>query len=297
MTELITIFVLVRNRVKFASEMVQSLAMQKNKNFCLVLSDNSDPNLDAFNELIKKYEDQFSKIEYKLRDGALNLWSHIKLCVNECNTKYINILHDDDLVNDDYIDWIISFIKDNPDINVMAPNAYKINSEGIITGKMRQSNCAITLKNTDDLYSSYFSSKSHGIASFPFYTYRLSTLKAALVSPLTCGYYSDVEILSRIVDKNPIYWSGKIVCKYRMHANNMSRSENINDRYSLGKLINETGSKKTISIYKSWLIYSLIVTKLKNKKQTFSSLINNINELKPSVFEIIKSIFNLIKII
>jgi hypothetical protein len=296
MGELITVFVLARNRVNFASKMIESLANQKNKNFCLVLSDNSEPNLGTLCELAKQCEHQFEKFDYRLRDGTIDLWNHLKVCVEECGTNYINILHDDDLVNDDYMDWIISTVKANPDIAAIAPNAYKINEEGSVTGRMRHSNLAIELKKIDDLYNSYFSPKSSGIACFPFYTYKVDVLKTALNLPLTCGYYSDVEILSRIVSKAPIYWSEKIVTKYRMHGDNMSKLENIVDRHSLGEHIKKTATKKTISIYKSWLIYSLIITNLKNKKQTYSSLIRDIKNLNPTILEISKSIINLIKV-
>lgn len=295
MSELITVYVLARNRVNFASKMIESLANQKNKNFCLVLSDNSESKLVAFNELVRRFEYQFEKFDYRLRDGINDLWSHLKLCVEECDTQYINILHDDDLVNDDYIDWIISTINANPDINVFAPNAHVINEEGSIIGKMRKSNLPVVIKKTDDLYNSYFSVKSSGIACFPFYTYRLTTLKTALTLPLTCGYYSDVEIISRMVGKTPIYWSEKLVAKYRMHSENMSKLENIIDRYSLGEHIKKTAAKKTVSIYKSWLIYSLIIAKLKNKRQTYRSLILNIGNLRPTILEITKSIISLVK--
>ena len=283
---MLTVYVLTRNRAEFLHAMVESVEKQTKKDYKFVLSDNSEPQFEVNNHDVKRLCFSIQNFRYARRNGNIDLWTHLTQCVNECDTEYINLLHDDDVLCENYIEWIFETIELVPNASAVVPNSYLIDASDKVFGKMRRSESELVISSQDQLLKEYFYWKTAGIGCFPFYTYKTQALKLALAEPLTCGYYSDLETILRIVKESNIYWSSKVVSRYRMHAQNMSKSENLKDRFALLEIIETKAAPSSIKMYRCWMVYAFLTFFITEKKLSATYILGSFKRLKPTVVEL-----------
>lgn len=266
-----TIYILTRGRLSYLKEAIQPLLIQSNNQFTLIISDSSASRSLSETQEIKNLIKKKLNSLYLKRSRHNSLWEHIRECVLECESEYITLLHDDDIICKNYVNWVNTILDRNRNISAVASNSVIIDQQGQYIRHSSESKEDLIIIKSDDLVEKYFRTKSLGIACFPFYTYNRKMLEQVMKINLTCGIYSDVEILMRLINTSKgLYWGSEVLASYRQHSTNMSARESISDRVSLLKLIEFSCSNKTAQVYKNWL-FSRIVINSMNYKNIFKN--------------------------
>lgn len=117
--KILTICIPTYNRPKALNDQLQVLLPQLNNEVKLVVRDNNS-NYD-----IKKLfpELNYDKFEYIRNDFNIGADANIARCMENCNTKWLWILGDDDLIKNNAVLNILDLLKSNPDycyINMQA---------------------------------------------------------------------------------------------------------------------------------------------------------------------------------
>lgn len=252
------IYILTRGRVNFLSAMIESLIKQKCTDFCIIVSDNREEATGIEEErtsIINKYP----QVSYINRKNCNTLWLHIKECVDACKSGFITILHDDDFLEEDYVCWVQKKLIEYPSAGAVAPNSFIVNKDSEVIGSAVYGKRELSITSREELLLSYFSPLSNKHPSFPFYTYRTEIIKKSLKHALTVGYYSDIELLLRIIDSGAeLIWGVDKKAFYRVHGENISSITHVEDRQRLLGYIKSVGSRNTFDAYCGWLIFELI---------------------------------------
>ncbi|MDO8262978.1 MAG: glycosyltransferase [Gallionella sp.] len=228
MTKL-TIFIQCYNRPAYAKSTIESVLNQTNKEFRLVISDNS-----SNDELYHLAQAEFPNIECRRRAPSLPALDHFNKSISEVDTDYFCLFHDDDLMEPEYVDAMLKTIELYPHAVAYACNAVTIDEEVVRKGSFFESGVKyVIIDNPRALASRYFSKYPNGFAPFPAYIYRSSVVKKIPLNPQTGGKYSDVSWLLEISKNGPIVWNSRELIRYRMHAANDSNLESLRDRLKL----------------------------------------------------------------
>lgn len=221
----LTIFILCYNRPDFAKQSIASVLSQTCQNFKLVVSDHSTN--DEVENMVKKH---FPGISYVRRPATLKHLEHFNLCIDEVETDYYCLFHDDDVMDSNFVGTFIEFIHSFPNAAAFACNA-RIETRGKV-----ETRPAFLSRKKYELFDSpkklaerYFSRNQSGIAPNPSYIYsrRLAGGERFIVNG---GKYADVSLLLDILRQGPIIWLNKQLMTYRMHGNNLGSIESLSDR-------------------------------------------------------------------
>jgi len=229
----LSIILLTHNRPLQAYEAILSIATQNNKNFKLIISDNSsDSSLeDMLNQHILN-SDQIN-FDYRKRDKVYSAVDHGNLCLNEVDTDYFCLFHDDDLMLPNFVENFWAVLKLNPQMVSCGMNAYIENlnsqenkSKRLFFKDFRRYIGPISPKN---LIEKYFGRNQLGIAPYPSYIYKKSALEKMRFTSED-GKYGDVTWLLRVSAMGPMIWVNLPSMIYRLHDGNDSMTELRRDR-------------------------------------------------------------------
>lgn len=126
--QIVTVFMLTHNREYYVKLAIESVLKQTYEKFCLIVLDNcSKDNTEA---VVTSFDDE--RVHYLYRESVPEYTNPI-FAFNECVTKYLIILHDDDLVGSTYLETVVNEIETNA-CDVVTVNATDIDeNEAIIT--------------------------------------------------------------------------------------------------------------------------------------------------------------------
>ena len=221
----LTIYILCYNRPDFARLSILSVLAQTCNRFTFIVSDHSTN--DAVQKMVSR---DFPDITYIRRSPALKHLEHFNACIEEVQTDYYCLFHDDDIMGSDFVKVMLESIFKYSAAAAFACNAY-IESHGKIEPRLAfLSRKKYELINTPrDLAKRYFSRNQSGIAPNPSYIYsrRLAGYQRFLVDG---GKYADVSLLLDILQRGPIVWVNSPLITYRMHGNNLGSVESFPDR-------------------------------------------------------------------
>ena len=225
----LTIFIQCYNRPAYAKLAIESVLRQTNREFRLVISDNS-----TNDEMQRLASSEFPAIEYRRRVPHLSALAHFNKSVSDADTEFICLFHDDDMMNPGYVDAMMESMERYPKAVAYACNAEIIDEHGSPRGVSFESgNAHIIIGNPRALAGRYFSRFPNGIAPFPAYIHRSSVVKQIPIDPGTGGKYSDVAWLLEISKRGSIVWNPQKQILYRMHAENDGVFESARDRLRL----------------------------------------------------------------
>lgn len=255
----LSIILLTHNRPLQAYEATLSIAAQNNKNFKLIISDNSSS--CSLKNIIDKHTSNFEGINfyYKKRSKAYSAVEHGNLCLNEIDTDYFCFFHDDDLMLPNFVENFWNVFRKYPDLVSCGMNAYieSLNvSEGagskLFFNDFRLYLGPVSPKN---LIERYFGRHQLGIAPYPSYIYKTDSVRDIQFRS-DDGKYGDVTWLLRVAARGSMIWVNSPSMIYRLHDGNDSLSESRKDRLRflafLKKNINNFGAK-IISDYRFFL--------------------------------------------
>jgi hypothetical protein len=175
-------------------------------------------------------KNEFPEISYIRRSSALKHLEHFNLCIEEVQSDYYCLFHDDDLMSPDFVDVMLNFIDNYP-----AAAAYACNANIETNGKLEPRSSFRSFREYElietprNLAERYFSRNQSGIAPNPSYIYsrRLAGDQRFLIDG---GKYADVSLLLDILRKGGIVWINRALMTYRIHGNNIGNVESLRDR-------------------------------------------------------------------
>lgn len=115
----------VKNVERYIQKSIDSVLNQTYGDFELIVLDDSDDNTT---EIIKSYSDE--RIKHHMVSG--NISHKLNYGLQIAQYDYISRMDGDDIIDSQKIEKQISFLLNNPQIDVLGTNYYCINDEGII---------------------------------------------------------------------------------------------------------------------------------------------------------------------
>ena len=225
----LTISIQCYNRPALAKLAIKSVLRQTNRDFRLIISDNS-----TNDELFRLVQTEFPTLEYRRRVPSLPALDHFNVSISEADTDFVCLFHDDDLMEPEYVSDMLKTIELHPQAVAYACNAVTIDGDFVRKGSFFESgDNHVIIETPRAMAGRYFSRYPNGFAPFPAYIYRSSVVKKIPIDPDTGGKYSDVTWLLEISKKGPIVWNSRELMRYRMHTANDSNIESLSDRLKL----------------------------------------------------------------
>jgi len=171
---------------------------QASKNFRFIVSDNSKDNqaIDRLNEL-----DESLVIIRRQRNLDARL--HWKLCVEECDSTYIALLHDDDELHIDFVETFWNWEDKIDHFSALGMNAVICVNDRPHKRSFMSAEALEGPLFFHEILDSYFAKFSRAIVPFPGYIFKTSLLKKIDLDR-NYGKYSDVRILVELTNYSGI---------------------------------------------------------------------------------------------
>ena len=130
---LVTIGIPTYNRADgYLKGAIQCALDQTYSNIEILISDNCST--DNTESLVKNFtDDRIKYIKHEKNIGAANNFNY---CVLNAKGDYFLLLHDDDLIDNDFIETCINFSKGNNDVGIIRTGMRRIDSEGKVIGEV-----------------------------------------------------------------------------------------------------------------------------------------------------------------
>lgn len=221
----LSLFVLCHNRPDDARQTLHSILSQTDKDFELIVSDNS-----SNDEVEHMMRAEFPSVEYRRRQPALFSLAHFNRCMDEVKGEYFCLFHDDDLMHPDFVRHMKEVLDAHPQAAACGCNA-RIETMGHIEPhpSFRALGRLEKLSSARDLARRYFARAQSGIAPFPGYVYRTGAVDG-LRMDVEGGKYTDVTWLLSLAMRGPMLWLNEPLMTYRIHGGNDGKVESPRDR-------------------------------------------------------------------
>ena len=146
---LITIFILTRKRPFYLKQAMESILKQTYEKFVVVVIDNCSK--DETYEIVKSFHS--SKVLYIERFSE-TMVGNIKFAFNICETKYLVVFHDDDIVMNNYLNEAVALLESNINLVAVGCSVDFINENGVVTKKC-YNNDGISVFKDDSYFLKY----------------------------------------------------------------------------------------------------------------------------------------------
>ena len=151
---LITIAIPTYNRADgYFKEALECALSQTYSNYEIIISDNFSS--DNTEELVRSYDDRRIIYHKQQRNIAPN--DNFNFCLDKANGKYFLLLHDDDLIDVDFLETCISGITPSDDIGIIRCGSRIINHAGKVIKEVENNDQG---KSTHELFSCWLDGRS-----------------------------------------------------------------------------------------------------------------------------------------
>lgn len=123
--QIITLFMTTYKRPDYVKLAIESVLKQTYSNFYLIVLDNMSN--DNTKDVVESFNDE--RVIYIEHDGSLT-GSNFAYAFQLVKTKYIIVVHDDDILESTYLDTMLSTMKDHKELTALSPTNAVIDSEG-----------------------------------------------------------------------------------------------------------------------------------------------------------------------
>lgn len=214
MNEKLDIYIVTFNRIEMLRKAITAVLSQTYNDFHLYILDNAST-IDV-ESLVKSFnDDRIRYIKHKENIGGLE---NIKYAFNHCDSDYIIVLHDDDIIDKELINTELKALQEDDDIIAISCNADIINDVDIVIGSYEYNNDEKDLYFVDNYFINYL--KTGKTLVFPATMYNNRLLKRYNLSiNEKVGPASDIIFhadLERTGKKLAI--SNRYLIKYRQHS-------------------------------------------------------------------------------
>jgi len=166
----ITVCVLTYNRANLLKKAIDSILNQTFSDFALFVIDNHSE--DHTYDVVKSYSD--SRLKYLRHERNIGGKANIEYALDHFNSKYLIIFHDDDEMEEDFIETEYRYMENNPNVVAVAGNATIINELGK-TVKISSKNKNTNIYKDGKLINAYLSEGKY--LNFPSLMYRSDFLR------------------------------------------------------------------------------------------------------------------------
>ena len=125
----ITTIVPTRNRAHLLEKTINSLLQQSDtmdRNKIIICDNNSQ---DSTEKLVKKYQKNFNNIEYYRHSKNIGLYQNFSFGITKVNTKYFNVISDDDQLTKNFFKECINIFNENKNIDIVIADTIVINQK------------------------------------------------------------------------------------------------------------------------------------------------------------------------
>lgn len=246
----VQIFVLAHNRPQLLRETLLSILSQDEKEFELIVSDNSSN--DSVQELIAN--EFVGRLTYRKRTPSLSPIAHFQTLLDEAHSEYLVLFHDDDLMSPSFVRVLKDFLNQHKNYSAAAPNAYLRINDHLSTRIFFPGAQVVTEVRSEEEMAYRYLDLSQFRMPFPGYMYRTAMIRGIKMNPKEGGKHADVSFLTKVANAAPVAWLGQPLFEYRIHSGNDSWSENIPSRLSLLRFVYRTTTitrkSKVVNTYK-----------------------------------------------
>jgi glycosyltransferase involved in cell wall biosynthesis len=125
----ITTIIPTRNRAHLLEKTIISLLQQSDttdKNKIIICDNNSQ---DTTEKLVKKYQKKFKNIEYYRHNKNIGLYQNFSFGISKVNTKYFNVISDDDQLTKNFLKDCINIFHEDKNIDIVIADTIVINQK------------------------------------------------------------------------------------------------------------------------------------------------------------------------
>ena len=248
------IFIATYNRPDLICNTIDSILLQKDWDFELIISDNS-----TNNETAKIVQEKYgNSIRYIKRETSVNVITHLNLILDEVDKDYFMIFHDDDTMRENMLLTIKNAFLTNPSLVAIGSNAKTIkNNETAKTWFLKDEETDHIISNATEMARRYL--EPNQIVPFPSYVYKGSIAKKLKFDITKGGKYSDVAFIIDVARFGNVLFLSKPLMNYFIHNGQDSFTNDFTAKLKLTRYIlkNTTISKddKALAAYRLNNIY------------------------------------------
>jgi glycosyltransferase involved in cell wall biosynthesis len=219
----ITIAIPTFNRPDLVCEAIESAIKQKtDKEYEIIVIDNcSDAEYqNQYNDVIEKYKPNGVKFfKNNLNIGMYGNWNK---CIQNSSGKYLTILNDDDLLNEDFISEVSMFTEDKTELIICKSQVLQNNKTIKIKTETKRK---INLLRFRKIFKGNPANGSAGVL--------INTEVARELNGFDINYNmsADYEFYARYYLKYGVLEYNKILAKYRLHGNNETFKKGVIESY------------------------------------------------------------------
>jgi glycosyltransferase involved in cell wall biosynthesis len=229
----VQLYILTYNRPNMVLKCIESVLNQTDLiNVQIIVSDNSDN--DDTEVILHKYA---SKITYLKRVPSLRSDMHFSALLKEANGEFVTLFHDDDILFPSYIEKVRERLVLQSDLIAVCSNAFYIKEDILTNECIRKSGYNEEIINQNILTREYIKITDNNPPPFSGYMYRVNAIKNLSLNIDDGGKYCDLAFLIKVASAGKIMWLSEALMGYRIHSNNDTKTEEINDRLKLVRFI------------------------------------------------------------
>jgi len=222
---LVSVCIPVYNGAEHIGETIESVLFQTYKTLEIIVLDNNSK--DKTNAIVSQYAQYDERIKLYKNVETVEMGDNWNNCVDYATGDYIMLLSADDLLMPDFVDTALAAFN-NKEIDAFSSNHILFNSSN-------ERHRRINVK--EKIYQNYTSLillKNPFSINFTLFTNSaISRMKALNNEKLFKSYYTcDYDLWIRSSSHLKIYFSNKILGKYRLHDSNLSNNKR--------RMLNET---------------------------------------------------------
>jgi glycosyltransferase involved in cell wall biosynthesis len=228
MTEpLVTIVVPAFRRVQYLPEALRSALAQTWRNFEIIVSD--DGPTPEIERITKACEDP--RLRYRHNGGNLGIAMNHYAAFCEARGLYIANLHDDDLLEPDFLSELVPALEADPEINVAFCDHHLIDEQGRFLNRLTNLNSRRYRRATlAPGRHQPFLEMAAAYETIPMAmgaVFRKSMLKGAPFPPQIGGCYDHWLAYLAVRNGEAIFYSPKRLTRYRIHAGSGSSTRGV----------------------------------------------------------------------
>jgi len=229
---ILTVAIPTRNRPEFLKQSLQSVLDQDFLDRRIIVMDNA-PEIEVRELVDELGKGQVEYVKFNENLGIIGGWNR---AIEACNTKYMSIFHDDDVMLPGFLRKSVDALETNPSAMMSYTQANKVDpelkylsiwselypSEGLIKGTdylmySIENGCCVTIAPTVVLRRSVFD-------------------KVGMFTDELCYNSFDFNMWIKIANEFDLVFTKEILVNYRLHEKQMSKEHWFTKGYPTGRL-------------------------------------------------------------
>jgi GT2 family glycosyltransferase len=233
------------NRPEYLMQSLQSIIDQSYKNISIIVLDNcSDPKY-KIEDLVNSFGDK--RIRYKRNTMNIGIIGNWNRAIELCDTKYLSIFHDDDLMKTDFIEKSINALENNLTAAFSYTQANKVDSTLRFVSLWSENILGEGLIKGED-YLKYTIKKGCCITIAPTVVVRKEIYdNVGLYQDELCFNSFDFNMWIRICQQYDVYFINEALVDYRIHDKQMSQTYWWSEHKCKGRLATMFEVQKALS--------------------------------------------------